>query len=66
MARTAQHLAARAITVHGLAHPVALALLTAATTAAARAWDAGHAVNDIHLISRHTQANARRRRHRRP
>lgn len=47
-ARTAQHLAVRAITVYGLAHPVTLALLTAASTAAARAWDQGHAVQAIH------------------
>ncbi|GAB2949894.1 hypothetical protein [Streptomyces sp. NPDC059171] len=47
-ARTAQHLAARALTVHGLAHPITLALLAAASTAAARAWEAGHQVTDIH------------------
>ncbi|MGW2183331.1 hypothetical protein ACWCXX_35870 [Streptomyces sp. NPDC001732] len=47
-ARAAQHLAARALTIHGLAHPLTLALLAAATTAAARAWDAGHAVAEIH------------------
>ncbi|MGQ4733385.1 hypothetical protein ACUN3E_37725 [Streptomyces sp. Ju416(a)] len=47
-ARTAQHLAVRAITVHGLAHPVTLALLAAASTAAARAWDRGHPVHAVH------------------
>lgn len=47
-ARTAQHLAIRALTVHGLAHPLTLALLAAASTAAARAWEAGHQVTDIH------------------
>ncbi|MER6501604.1 hypothetical protein ABT218_19950 [Streptomyces sp. NPDC001455] len=48
MARTAQHLAVRAITAHGLTHPVTLALLAVAATAAARAWDAGHQVSDTH------------------
>ncbi|MFF4179490.1 hypothetical protein [Streptomyces sp. NPDC001750] len=48
MARAAQHRAARAIAAHGLAHPVALVLLAAAATAAAHAWDAGHAVNETH------------------
>ncbi|MFJ9530474.1 hypothetical protein [Streptomyces cyaneofuscatus] len=47
-ARTAQHLAVRALTAHGLAHPLTLALLAAASTAAARAWEAGHQVTDIH------------------
>ncbi|MEU8598405.1 hypothetical protein AB0D07_32700 [Streptomyces globisporus] len=47
-ARTAQHLAVRAITLHGLAHPLTLALLAAASTAAARAWDRGHSVHSIH------------------
>ncbi|MFH8692641.1 hypothetical protein ACH4EC_38040 [Streptomyces anulatus] len=40
-ARTARHLAVRALTSHGLAHPLTLALLAAASTAAARAWDPG-------------------------
>ncbi|WP_434600207.1 hypothetical protein [Streptomyces sp. A5-4] len=48
VARTAQHLAVRAITLRGLAHPLTLALLAAAATAAAQAWDAGHQVADIH------------------
>ncbi|MEU2415137.1 hypothetical protein ABZ736_27740 [Streptomyces sp. NPDC013099] len=47
-ARTAQHRAVRALTAHGLAHPLTLALLAAASTAAARAWEAGHQVTDIH------------------
>ncbi|MFI1910678.1 hypothetical protein [Streptomyces microflavus] len=47
-ARTAQHLAVRALTAHGLAHPLTLALLAAASTAAARAWDRGHPVHAIH------------------
>ncbi|WP_097973357.1 hypothetical protein [Streptomyces sp. gb14] len=47
-ARTAQYLAVRATTLHGLAHPVTLALLAAASTAAARAWDLGHPVHAIH------------------
>ncbi|OLO25497.1 MULTISPECIES: hypothetical protein [Streptomyces] len=47
-ARTAQHLAVRALTAHGLAHPLTLALLAAASTTAARAWEAGHRVTDIH------------------
>ncbi|WP_331756028.1 hypothetical protein OH791_38510 (plasmid) [Streptomyces anulatus] len=47
-ARTAQHLAVRALTADGLAHPFTLALLAAASTAAARAWEAGHRVTDIH------------------
>lgn len=48
-ARIAQQHAVRAITVSGLRHPLTLALLAAATTAAARAWDAGHPVADTHL-----------------
>ncbi|MEU6631746.1 hypothetical protein ABZ905_26215 [Streptomyces parvus] len=51
-ARTAQHLAVRAITLHGLAHPVTLALLAAASTVAARAWDRGHPVHAIHHPAR--------------
>ncbi|MEV5204421.1 hypothetical protein [Streptomyces sp. NPDC053720] len=47
-ARTAQHCAVRAITARGLAHPITLALLAAAATAAAQAWDAGHRVTDTH------------------
>ncbi|MYQ82973.1 MULTISPECIES: hypothetical protein [unclassified Streptomyces] len=47
-ARTAQHCAVRAITARGLAHPITLALLAVAATAAARAWDAGHRVTDTH------------------
>ncbi len=39
-ARTAQHLAVRALTAHGLAHPLTLALLAAASMAAAMAWEA--------------------------
>ncbi|MEU1216645.1 hypothetical protein ABZ424_30445 [Streptomyces sp. NPDC005790] len=45
-ARAAQHLAVRVIAQLGLAHPITLALLAVATTAAARAWDAGHPVAD--------------------
>lgn len=47
-ARTAQHTAVRAVTVYGLAHPATTVLLAVAATAAARAWDAGHPVTDIH------------------
>ncbi|MEE1735467.1 hypothetical protein PUR49_02810 [Streptomyces sp. BE147] len=47
-ARAAQYLAVRALTAHGLAHPVTLVLLAAASTAAARAWDRGHPVDAIH------------------
>ncbi|MFH9749006.1 hypothetical protein ACH4MN_31800 [Streptomyces anulatus] len=47
-ARAAQYLAVRALALHGLAHPVTLALLAAASTAAARAWDRGHRVGAIH------------------
>jgi hypothetical protein len=47
-ARTAQHLAVRALTSHGLAHPLTLALLAAASTAAARAWGRGRPVGAIH------------------
>ncbi|MFI6143657.1 hypothetical protein ACIBCC_36385 [Streptomyces griseus] len=47
-ARTAQYLAVRALTVHGLGHPLTLALLAAASTAAARAWDRGHPVDALH------------------
>ncbi|MFD5065153.1 hypothetical protein [Streptomyces sp. NPDC058394] len=38
----------RAIAARGLAHPLTLALLAAASTAAARAWDAGHRVTVTH------------------
>ncbi|MCX4851871.1 hypothetical protein [Streptomyces sp. NBC_00893] len=48
-ARAAQHHAVRAITTRGLAHPLTLALLAVAATAAARAWDAGHPVTETHL-----------------
>ncbi|MFJ2875468.1 MULTISPECIES: hypothetical protein [unclassified Streptomyces] len=48
MARTAQHHAVRAITARGLAHPITIALLAAAATAAARAWDTGHRVAETH------------------
>ncbi|MFL0028404.1 hypothetical protein ACJBCE_36385 [Streptomyces sp. NBUL23] len=47
-ARAAQYLAVRALTVHGLGHPLTLALLAAASTAAARAWDRGHPVDALH------------------
>ncbi|MET8731292.1 hypothetical protein ABZV81_29570 [Streptomyces parvus] len=56
-ARTAQHLAVRALTAHGLAHPVTLALLAAASTAAARAWDRGHPVHTIHSAQRARRAH---------
>ncbi|MFD5065266.1 hypothetical protein [Streptomyces sp. NPDC058394] len=55
LARIAQHGAVRAIAARGLAHPLTLALLAAAATAAARAWDAGHRVNDIHPASQRTE-----------
>ncbi|MFE5108318.1 hypothetical protein [Streptomyces sp. NPDC056663] len=42
----------RAITARGLAHPLTLALLAAAATAAAKAWDAGHRVTDTHPARR--------------
>ncbi|MFH9697471.1 hypothetical protein ACIQIE_29075 [Streptomyces globisporus] len=51
-ARAAQHLAVRAITAHGLAHPLTLALLAAASTAAAVAWNRGHPVHAIHHPAR--------------
>ncbi|MDJ1645156.1 hypothetical protein [Streptomyces pakalii] len=51
-ARTAQHLAVRALTLHGLAHPVTHVLLAAAATAAAQAWDAGHRVQALHPHAR--------------
>ncbi|QBR04692.1 hypothetical protein D7Y56_00895 (plasmid) [Streptomyces sp. S501] len=44
----AAHLAVRAVGMCGLAHPLAFALFAAAATAAARAWDAGHQVTDVH------------------
>ncbi|MFJ1958624.1 hypothetical protein ACIOGT_37280 [Streptomyces microflavus] len=47
-ARTVQHLAVRALTVYGLAHPLTLSLLAVASTAAARAWDRGHRVAETH------------------
>ncbi|ALC32323.1 hypothetical protein [Streptomyces sp. CFMR 7] len=47
-ARTAQLLAVRALTAYGLAHPVTRLLLAAASTAAAQAWDRGHAVHAVH------------------
>ncbi|MGW1438690.1 hypothetical protein ACWD7M_26035 [Streptomyces griseus] len=56
-ARAAQYLAVRALTVHGLGHPLTLALLAAASTAAARAWEAGHQVTDIHPA--HTASSPR-------
>ncbi|TBO60230.1 hypothetical protein EYS09_07950 [Streptomyces kasugaensis] len=52
-ARAAQHRAARAITRHGLAHPLARTLLAAAALAAAAAWEAGHHVRDIHSPALH-------------
>ncbi|MBD3550002.1 hypothetical protein H4F93_31860 [Streptomyces sp. JV180] len=55
-ARSAQHLAVRALTLHGLAHPLTLALLAAASTAAARAWDRGHPVDAIHPAQRADRA----------
>ncbi|MFI1576233.1 hypothetical protein OG944_38910 (plasmid) [Streptomyces anulatus] len=42
-ARTAQYLAVRALTAHGVAHP-----LTHLFLAAARAWDRGRPVGAIH------------------
>ncbi|MEU0002151.1 hypothetical protein ABZ069_35120 [Streptomyces microflavus] len=51
-ARTAQHLAVRALTAHGLAHPLTLALLAVASTTAARAWEAGHRVEALHPTRR--------------
>ncbi len=59
MVRTAQHLAVRAITHRGLAHPITLALLAAAATAAATAWEAGHHVTDTHPPLRGTERNTR-------
>ncbi|MEV2264545.1 hypothetical protein AB0J13_38585 [Streptomyces anulatus] len=59
-ARTAQYLAVRALTVHGLAHPVTLALLAAASTAAARAWDRGHPVQAIHTAPAPRRADCAR------
>ncbi|POG43446.1 hypothetical protein BV881_31855 [Streptomyces sp. ZL-24] len=47
-ARTVQHLAVRAITLHGLAHPVTRLLLEAASTVASQAWEAGHRVEALH------------------
>ncbi|RXS64826.1 hypothetical protein EST92_30415 [Streptomyces sp. TM32] len=47
-ARAAQLRAERALTRHGLAHPLALTLLAAASSAAAGAWEAGHWVRDLH------------------
>ncbi|MEV6750088.1 hypothetical protein ACFVZJ_25730 [Streptomyces sp. NPDC058322] len=44
----AQHRAVRAVTARGPGHPLTLALLAAAATAAARAWDAGHRVTATH------------------
>ncbi|MEU0703380.1 hypothetical protein ABZ513_21550 [Streptomyces bacillaris] len=51
-ARTAQHLAVRALAAYGLAHPLSLTLLAAASTAAAQAWDRGHPVHAIHPTTR--------------
>ncbi|MFF0509153.1 hypothetical protein ACFYUH_36985 [Streptomyces fimicarius] len=51
-ARTAQYLAVRALTLHGLAHPVTHVLLAAAATAAAQAWEAGHRVEALHPTHR--------------
>ncbi|WNI27311.1 hypothetical protein [Streptomyces sp. ITFR-16] len=52
-ARTAQHTAARALTAHGIHHPLAQALLVAAAAAAARAWAAGHPVHRLHAPADH-------------
>ncbi len=49
-ARTAQHRAVRALTLHGLAHPVTLALL---------AWDRGHPVHAIHTAAAQRADRAR-------
>ncbi|WP_263407139.1 hypothetical protein [Streptomyces sp. JV180] len=39
-----------------MAHPLTLALLAAASTAAARAWDRGHPVDAIHPAQRADRA----------
>ncbi|MET8661427.1 hypothetical protein [Streptomyces griseus] len=54
-----QHLAVRALTVHGLAHPLTLALLAAASTAAAKAWDRGHPVDALHTAPAQRATRAR-------
>ncbi|MFF4858616.1 hypothetical protein ACFY2N_27400 [Streptomyces rubiginosohelvolus] len=55
-AQAAQHAAVRANTLHGPARPVTLALLAAASTATARAWDRGHPVHAIHPAQRADRA----------
>ncbi|MDT0412734.1 MULTISPECIES: hypothetical protein [Streptomyces] len=58
-ARAAQHLAARALLLHGPAHPRARRLLALAARTAARAFDAGHRVLDVHrLISPGAEMNS--------
>ncbi|MFF4771078.1 hypothetical protein ACFY1V_31675 [Streptomyces sp. NPDC001255] len=57
--RAAQHLAARALLLHGPAHPLARRLLALAARTAARAFDAGHRVLDVHhLISPGAEMNS--------
>ncbi|MFD4756365.1 hypothetical protein [Streptomyces sp. NPDC058426] len=50
-ARAAQLLAARALLSLGPAHPRARRLLALAGRTAARAWDAGHHVTDLHRLT---------------
>ncbi|WP_234340757.1 hypothetical protein [Streptomyces sp. NRRL F-5630] len=50
-ARAAQLLAARALLSLGPAHPRVRRLLALAGRAAARAWDAGHHVSDLHRLT---------------
>ncbi|MGK5448819.1 hypothetical protein [Streptomyces radiopugnans] len=47
-ARAVQQYAARAASRYGPRHPLAHALLAAAATAVARAWETGHWVRDLH------------------
>ncbi|MFL4910901.1 hypothetical protein ACJ6WF_49390 [Streptomyces sp. MMS24-I2-30] len=59
-ARAAQHRAARAARTIGPSHPLTRLLLAAAAMAAAAAWEAGHAVADLHLL--HPRDHERRSR----
>nr|WP_202429409.1 hypothetical protein [Streptomyces sp. SID4945] len=52
-------MAARALLLHGPAHPLARRLLALAARTAARAFDAGHRVLDVHhLISPGAEMNS--------
>ncbi|MFJ1601522.1 hypothetical protein [Streptomyces sp. NPDC088261] len=57
-ARAVQILAARAALTCGLAHPATRTLLAVAASVAARAWEAGHRVHDVHPAPQLVQKDA--------